>query len=381
MARVPLGLLGLLGLLVMLALIGLPQPVQAHGRDTSHSQWRVVGDQVDVAVRIAARDHARLGGSRALVDRFVLDGDAGECRALPETLAEHPTASGELILRWRFDCTNIAAPRTIHVELFAGLGPAHVHMLARTGSEHERVLTAGDPSTALDPDREPTLAWPAFLRLGLVHMLTGWDHLAFVLALLIAASSLRRVAVLITGFTLGHSLTLALAALDVLRPNTGAVELLIAASIVIVAAQDVGGESKPTKLPEQVAGMLALAALLATVRQQASAVACWAAAVFAWGYLHRSTRAPHLLLVAGFGLIHGAGFATLLQTTGLPSDARVGALLAFNLGVELGGLLFVAVLWPGLAWVRRRGWDPTRALALGLAALGTAWVVQRAAGI
>ncbi|MFV8749986.1 HupE/UreJ family protein [Nannocystaceae bacterium ST9] len=366
-------------LALLLALLA-PTLALAHGRDTSHSRWRVEGDRVEVAIQIAARDHARFPSSQSLIERFVIEGDAGECRPLLETLDERATATGELVMRWRFDCAGVSAPRTIHVELFEALGPAHVHVLAREGSERELVLSASATKAPLDPDAEPTLAWSAFLRLGLVHMLSGWDHLAFVLALLIAAGSLRRALLLITGFTLGHSLTLALCALDLLRPHASAVELLIAASIVIVAAQDFDPERR-AGVPEQVAGMLALAALLAAVRQQASALAACGAALFAWGYLHHARADTRVLLVAAFGLIHGAGFAAILHDTGLPTDARVGALLAFNLGVELGGLAFVALLWPALAWASRKRLALARPLGLLLACLGTAWVVQRAGGI
>lgn len=371
-------------LLVLLVFTGLlaPTPARAHGRDTSHSRWQVEGEQVEVALRVSGRDYARAGGAAAIVATIRVAGSTLACTPELASLDERPLASGDRLLRWRFDCAGVPAPRTIELDLFELLGPAHVHLLARADDAREQVLTSSERRASLDPqprgDPAPALA---FVRLGVVHMLGGADHLAFVLALLLGARRLGRVAALVTGFTIGHSLTLALVALDRVRPHTGAVELLIAASLVIVAAQDFGrraGGVESGKLPEQVAGMLALAALLATIRGQASAVAAWGASLFAWGYLRRAPRELGVAFVAGFGLIHGAGFATILLDAGLPSEARVGALLAFNLGVELGGLAFVALAWPVLTRLRRHGDALERALALVIAGLGTAWVVTRA---
>lgn len=372
----------ILALLVFVfTLLAAPASAQAHGRDTSHSRWRSHADGVDVAVRLSARDHARLGGSRATVEAFTLGSehaheDTAACVADLDTLEQRDAPSGEVVLRWRFDCTDVPSPRTIDVALFDPLGPAHVHILARDGSERAQVLTTSARTIALEPEAPPAFTCFAFVRLGLVHMLGGWDHLAFVLALVVAAASWGRLALLLTGFTLGHSLTLALAALGVLRPHAAAVELLIAASIVIVAAAEL--ELDGQRPAKRVAGMLALAAVLATVRQQASALAAWGAAVFAWGYLSGDHSRQRAWLVAAFGLIHGVGFATILQDTGLPTDARVGSLLAFNVGVEIGGLVVIAVAWPLTLRLRAAGHDPRRGVALLLACLGTMWVVQRA---
>lgn len=147
----------------------------------------------------------------------------------------------------------------------------------------------------------------SYFWLGVKHILTGLDHILFLTGLLILARTPRRVLVTVTGFTLAHSLTLALVALDVVRVSVPAVEAGIALSVVFVAAEIARGNRK----------------------------------TLAW-------RRP--ILVAGaFGLLHGAGFAAILAEIGLPQTEKLSALLFFNVGVEAGQVVLVAAAF---AWFR-----------------------------
>ena len=145
-------------------------------------------------------------------------------------------------------------------------------------------------------------AW-SYGRLGVHHIATGADHLAFVLGLLLLIGFQRRLVAAITAFTLGHGVSLFAGALDWLAPSPGPVEVLIALSVLALALEL---DRKSKGLP-------------ATDLQRAP----WLAA-------------------AGFGLLHGFGFAGALAELGLPAQHRVLALFAFNIGVELGQLVFVA---------------------------------------
>jgi len=172
-----------------------------------------------------------------------------------------------------------------------------------------------------------------FLVFGVEHILIGFDHLAFLLALLVAGSSLGRVVATITAFTVAHSVTLVAAALGVVRLPGLLVEAVIAASIVVVA--------------------------LANLLQRGQA----------------SHRWP---LAFGFGLVHGFGFASVLADLSI-ERASVLPLLTFNLGVELGQLAFAACVVPLLGLASRRGHAPVVAtvvsIAVGIA--GTCWLVER----
>jgi hydrogenase/urease accessory protein HupE len=180
-----------------------------------------------------------------------------------------------------------------------------------------------------------------YLTLGVEHILAGVDHLLFVLALVLIVSNRRRLLVTITAFTVAHSLTLAAATLGVVRVPQAPVEAVIALSIVFVAAEIIHG----------IQGQPGLTA-----------------------------RAPWVVAFV-FGLLHGLGFAGALAEVGLPSRAIPLALLFFNVGVELGQIIFVAAVWAILALVARasvprHAW--VRALPpYAIGAVAMFWVFER----
>jgi hydrogenase/urease accessory protein HupE len=142
----------------------------------------------------------------------------------------------------------------------------------------------------------------AYLGLGVKHILGGLDHLLFVACLVLLTGWSRRLLVTITGFTLAHSVTLALATLGLVQVPIAAVEVMIALSVVFVASEIVRGRRDSL------------------------------------------TQRYPVLVSSAFGLLHGFGFAAVLHEIGLPSSAIPTALLFFNVGVEVGQILFVLVL-------------------------------------
>jgi hydrogenase/urease accessory protein HupE len=195
---------------------------------------------------------------------------------------------------------------------------------------------------------EPPSAWAVawqYLELGVAHILLGFDHLLFVLALLLIVRGWRRLLATVTAFTLAHSITLAAATLGFVRVPGPPVEATIALSIVFLASE-----------------------LLKVSRGQASLTA----------------RAPWLVAFS-FGLLHGFGFAGALADVGLPRAEIPLALLTFNVGVELGQIAFVfmalAAVW--LLGRIRMEW-PTWAAqvpAYGIGSLAAFWLVERLVGI
>lgn len=219
---------------------------------------------------------------------------------------------------------------------------------------HQAFVRAGPDTFVLDAGRrrhrlglEPS-AWSNavdFARSGVEHIFTGTDHVAFLLALLLMAglkvreeglrAGLGYAARVVTGFTLGHSVTLMLAALGVLHPPMRVIESAIAASILFVAVENV---------------------------------------------IARHPR-PRAALTAVFGLVHGFGFAGVLAEEGLPQRGLVLSLVSFNVGIEIGQLVIVAALMLPLALSARRAWFRRAVLVPGsavIALLGAAWLVQRA---
>ena len=197
--------------------------------------------------------------------------------------------------------------------------------------------TMTTPATAF---AEPT----SFFALGVEHILTGYDHLLFLAALLLVCANFKEAATVITCFTVAHSITLALAALDIVRLPSQAVEAVIAASIVYVAMENV--------------------LRLGKGRQRLA----WRAAV-----------------TFAFGLVHGLGFASVLRELGLgmAPGGVVMPLLKFNLGVEAGQLAVAAVVFPLIILARRRGPLVERRLVPAFSALialaGAWWLFERVA--
>jgi hydrogenase/urease accessory protein HupE len=215
----------------------------------------------------------------------------------------------------------------------------------------QKLLRPDDRVFEMDitPDAEAlgTPPLPSFGRywlLGVQHILTGYDHLLFLLGLLVVCRRLRTVAALVTCFTVAHSISLALAALHVVTVPPRIVEPLIAATIVAVALENLARPEEPDGI--------------------------WIARI-----------ATALL----FGLIHGLGFAGALQQTGLGASGSSLAkpLLAFNLGVELGQLLVASLIMVAL-WVLRRAGAFRRRVpqitSLMVASIGLFWFVDRLAG-
>lgn len=199
------------------------------------------------------------------------------------------------------------------------------------------VQLPGEQPAATAPVIPVSSFLPRFTRLGLSHIVTGYDHLLFLAGLLLACRRLSSMLGLITCFTLAHSLTLALAVLDRVPALVSTwVEPLILVSVVFVGVQNVALQSEPKH------------------------------------------RYP---ITFGFGLIHGLGFANALAELGLRAEGTpiVASLLSFNAGVELGQMLIAALILPLLIALREssRGPAVVRALSVAIASLGAYWLMTK----
>lgn len=191
-----------------------------------------------------------------------------------------------------------------------------------------------------------------FGLLGVEHILIGWDHLAFLLALILGCGRLRRLLAVVTAFTVAHSVTLALGATGVVELRADVVEAVIALSIAVAAGLSLW--------------RLRAGRLDHPGRREPAGSSAW----------------PLLTLCFGFGLVHGFGFAGLLADRLPAGGDRLWPLLGFNLGVEIGQVALVAVGFPLLVVVgRSRMARPIfGGLLVGLVALGLLVTVLRATG-
>lgn len=225
-------------------------------------------------------------------------------RGLPEV-----TASA-LIERWTIDC-GTRGLEDAPIEI-AGLPRTLTDVLLRVrfldGASVDHLLRPEAPRVALSPDTDRRMAAPAYLRLGVEHLLFGLDHILFVVGLTFLVRRPRQLVAVVTAFTAAHSVTLALSTLGAVTLPRRPVEAVIALSILYLAVELAGGGPGADRGPR---------ASLA--------------------------RSPWTIAF-GFGLLHGFGFAGALAEIGLPEEARATALLLFNVGVEIGQLAVVGVL-------------------------------------
>jgi hydrogenase/urease accessory protein HupE len=249
-----------------------------------------------------------------------------------------------LVTRWVGNC----GPGPLVGEAFGvtGFGSIGLAALVRValadGRVVEGVVSAARP-TLVVPARPSTLGVVRdYVRLGVEHILTGPDHLLFVFGLLLLAGTVRRLLATVTAFTVGHSITLTLAALGIVDLPSRPIEAAIAASVLLLAVELARRPTAPTLMRR-----------------------------YPWA------------MAATFGLLHGLGFAAALREAGLPAGEIPLALFSFNVGIETGQLAFVLVVLAAAralrgvptslpAWTR---WVPVYTMG----SLAASWWIERTA--
>jgi len=207
-------------------------------------------------------------------------------------------------------------------------------------TEFIRVLPESPQFTLIHESGFINMASTYFI-LGVEHILEGFDHLLFVLALLLLVGNIRVLIWTITAFTLAHTITLMLASLDMIHLSSKAVEATIALSIIFVAAE----------------------------------------VVYAMrGKIHLSKKYPWLIAF-GFGLIHGLGFASAIKEIGLPQTEIVPSLIFFNIGVEVGQLIFIScvllIIWIWGKFFEKYRYSVKMATAYAIGIIATLWFLER----
>lgn len=352
----------------LLAMALVPASARAHMGSTKYLMVERTGDGARIVVDLDPIDVAweldmerpnegairrrTTEVSRWLTRAMRVTSNEGDCRAEAEPLRfvtrdERRFASIALTYTCPSGATQV---RLVDSAVFDS-DPQHeaIVKLTSNGAESANILRIGRQEMSLG--EHPSIATTAgrFVLEGAIHLVTGYDHVLFLLSLLLVAGQvaaregfkrgLRDVAVVVTGFTLGHSVTLIAAALDVVVLPSQLVESVIALSIVAVAVWNLWKPEARKGLP-------------------------WVA--------------------MAFGLIHGFGFSSVLKELVLPTGDRVIALLSFNVGIELAQLVVVALVLGPLAWAAKKTWY-RRAVVQGcsivIAVVATYWFVERAFGL
>ena len=329
--------------LVVFILLGAVWAARAHEVRPGFLDLRQKGPETfDVLWKVPAKGDARLGIYPRLPDHCE--------EATPVSRAR---IGGAFTERWTVICRGGLVGGTVAIDgLSATLTDVLVRLERSDGTTGVARLTPSASSFIVEAAPSRLRVAGTYLRLGVEHILLGIDHLLFVACLLLLAGTGRRILITITGFTLAHSLTLALSALEWVRLPVPPVEAAIALSIVFLAVEIARGEKSSL-----------------------------------------TYRYP-IAVSASFGLLHGFGFAAALREIGLPQTELPTALLFFNVGVEIGQVLFVLALIVVLLSLRKavsRGTGRIRAPELLMAQLQTPacyvigavasyWLIERVSG-
>jgi hypothetical protein len=328
-------------------------PAGAHVTSTGLAEVEVDGSRLSYRLTLVAAEQE---GENGRLLQAAVDGDSAAAERVAAALRQAArfswggevcvpgrirfqgsrTGDSKVVMEMGLSCPSAAGPLRIRDDWSDTLGSHFQTVMSVRSPERpsvELVFNAERRDAIVDLGAAQT-GWLDFITMGAEHILGGLDHLLFLLALLALAKGFWPIVRIVTGFTIAHSITLSLAALGVVDVPGRIVEPLIAATIVWVALEN----------------------LLAPAQTR-------------WRWL----------IAAVFGLVHGLGFASALTELGLAREAMVRALIGFNIGVELGQLVFVAVVMPPLVWLARPGRVARlpQILSIVVAIVGAVWLVER----
>jgi HupE / UreJ protein len=389
--------------MVLLVGLGVVAQAGAHTKSTSYSNWRIEGPIVHLSFTIPLVESARLSrpGETQPSNEHVADyltrrlsvNASGKSCAL--TAAPRPLTATVQFRRFEmnFQCPT-AARISLRSAVFFDLVSSHVSLAqvqTGDGGVIQQIFTK-DHQTLETSTKEEGLSDAGFLKyvqMGIMHIFTGIDHMSFLLGLVLISRRLRDLVFVVTGFTIGHSATLALAVTGIIRPHAEYIDALVALTIAMIGAENVSvATHRPGIVAAGTGGVLILMAVGSFLGLGGlPSLLLLGSGLFAANYLMLSGHLQdaarlRIVVTVVFGLIHGFGFAADLLELHLPTAKLFSILLGFNLGVEVGQLTLV-LMASGLValLVRARLAFPrpivVDTLSAGLVGLGMFWFVSR----
>ena len=365
-----------------LLLVVLGAPAQAHTRSESHSSWLIDKRQVRTTITFSDKEAENLAHGQRPSDEEIVTYLTPHIGVEAGGQACRPTAPGHKNLVLRFDA-------------FFELVPSHVDIAQiqlADGNVVEQLFMQSNTRFDLTESQGGKFKGAGFIdfvKMGIMHIFTGVDHMSFLLGLVLISRRLRDLVFVVSGFTLGHSITLALAVTGIVRPHAQYIDALVALTIALVGVENVVVSlEKPAKIALSTGGFLLVLALLSFLGigllppALLLGTAIFSAAyLLISGQLHESGRL-RMVVTTIFGLIHGFGFAADLLEARLPPEKLAQILFGFNVGVEIGQLAVVLAV-SGLVMLARRMTLATPRpitvdlLGSALIAEGVAWFLSR----
>jgi hypothetical protein len=378
----------------------------AHTRSESYSHWYLSDTSITGTITIPLREVMLLYQDadsnipprelfRDILNKHtaITSGDTSCSRKTSNILQ---AASGFVRIEMQFDC-GAEKPSVLHYRALFDSAPGHVHYAKLHRGDTllaEQLIT--DTADTWDISNVDTTArsysFAAFLVIGAKHISGGLDHIAFLLGLLLISGSVSRSIIAVTGFTLGHSISLAAAVLGYVSADGQLVEAFIGFTVALVAVEYFLAQRQTAVRyafsSMALAWLIGAAALALDLLTTRALFAYLGIGLFALCYLlaardlarRGDSRVSVLLFVATtcFGLVHGFGFAGFLMETGTLGTSLFIPLLGFNVGVEIGQLVLIAAALTAASVLRNRVPDSAAPLlAASLCGIGIFWFVGR----
>jgi len=391
-------------LLILTWLWVLAAPAFAHTLSETHSAWHITGSTIDMNFTLPDVEAQRLAppgenATDAMITAYLPKhlGVIADGKACTVNYEVQKSTAAQGFTRWEFSYTCPSGAKDVQLidTAFFDLVPTHINyaqIITADGNFIEQLFTRSQTSLSATAGGDSPLQNAGFLTyvgLGIMHILTGVDHMSFLLGLILISRRLRDLAFVVTGFTLGHSATLALAVTGIVRPHPEYIDAMVALTIALIGAENIAVSLKrPGTIALAFGGSLILMAALQLLGAGGlPALLLFGAGLFTGNYLmitgHLQDAARiRVVVTLVFGLIHGFGFASSLLELKLPTGRMAELLLGFNSGVEVGQLSLVLSVTL-IAWllVKMKFALPrpivTDVCAAFLVAIGVFWFVSR----
>ena len=353
---------------IFIAFINLfSQEAFAHTRSVSYSSWLMTNDEIVMTFSAPAREVTKLKEyktlypdlsaslNKHLLDSIILNPEGSLVKS-KSLITEQGTIAIEQT--YKIKANSLLA---IEINAFYEVSSNHTHYATHkttNGKNRSIILNQNNRSFEVistsqnlkDESFQAVLF--GYINLGFTHILSGFDHLVFLLVLLLLCRSLKELIFTATGFTIGHSITLFLAASNLLIPNTKIIESLIGLTIVIAAIEAIRMPIIELKKLRMLSVCLFVSIFLISFFTSYinNSLLIIGMGLLTISYLRliedeNASSKYRPLLATIFGVIHGFGFANILNEIGIIKANFLLALLGFNLGVELGQILVLSVLW------------------------------------
>ena len=358
----------------VIILFFLLSPLNAHYFSESFSKWNVVDNKVEANFSLLTLESTRIfqveNYQKIMFEENLSETDVfkiylsqhlkvtseGKNCSLVDEIKELNSQEGSLNLSINFECPSNKEIKIINNALF-NLVQSHIH-IARIYIDNnlytEKALFFNDQSIDLNEEKENNSfsnSFYKFFSLGLDHILSGYDHLLFILGLLLLVTNLKRLLLVITGFTIGHSLTLSLSVINIIQVKSSLVEALIGYTIMFVGLEYLYKENNDHKVSMIFITTLSLLLLIFgnLINPNFPYFLIFGILLFSLGYFYllKNLNSENNLLsiiTIIFGLIHGFGFGGFLLGSKISSENIFSGLLGFNLGVEVGQIIFVLLI-------------------------------------